>query len=117
MICNVGIVGSGFGMYGMLPSFSSIAECEVVGITGKNSERMKNYCKKYNLNQYMDWREMLEKEHLNAIAIAVIPKHQYDIAKYAMERNIAVFAEKPLTNSFETSSELARLAKKKAYLM
>ena len=101
-------------MYVLLPSFSRIDECNVVSICGKNSDRMKQYCKKFNLNQYDNWKEMLYTEHPDAVAIAVVPKYQYEIIKYALENDIAVFAEKPLTTSFETSSELYSLAKKKA---
>jgi predicted dehydrogenase len=113
MNTKVAIVGSGFGMYGLLPAFSRIKECKVVSICGKNSEMMSNYCKKLGLNRYADWREMLQKEKPDAVAIAVIPSHQYEIAIYALENGMAVFAEKPLTTSFDTSLELNKLAKKK----
>ena len=113
MYTKVAIVGSGFGMYGLLPAFSGIEGCKVVSICGKNSERMLNYCKKLGLNRYTDWAEMLRKEKPDAVAIAVIPSHQYEIARYALENDIAVFAEKPLTTSFDTSLELNKLAEKK----
>lgn len=114
MNSKVAIVGSGFGMYGLLPAFSRVKGCKVVSICGKNSERMLSYCKKLGLERYTDWREMLQKEKPDAVAIAVIPIHQYEIAKHALENGIAVFAEKPLTTSFDTSLELNKLAKKKA---
>ena len=113
MNTKVAIVGSGFGMYGLLPAFSRINECKVVSICGKNSEMMSNYCKKLGLNRYTDWRKMLQKEKPDAVAIAVIPSHQYEIARYALENGMAVFAEKPLTTSSDTSLELNKLAKKK----
>ena len=113
MNTKVAIVGSGFGMYGLLPAFSRIKECKVVSICGKNSEMMLNNCKKLGLNRYTDWMEMLQKEKPDAVAIAVIPSHQYEIAIYALENGMAVFAEKPLTTSFDTSLELNKLAKKK----
>ena len=113
MNTKVAIVGSGFGMYGLLPAFSRIKECKVVSICGKNSEMMLNHCKKLGLNRYTDWRKMLQKEKPDAVAIAVIPSHQYEIAIYALENGMAVFAEKPLTTSFDTSLELNKLAKKK----
>ena len=113
MTTKVAIVGSGFGMYCLLPAFSRIKECKVVSICGKNSERMENYCKKFSLNRYTGWREMLQKEKPDAVAIAVIPKHQYEIAKYALENGIAVFAEKPLTTSVDTALELNKLAREK----
>ena len=113
MNTKVAIVGSGFGMYGLLPAFSRINECKVVSICGKNSEMMLNNCKKLGLNRYTDWRKMLQKEKPDAVAIAVIPSHQYEITRYALENGMAVFAEKPLTTSFDTSLELNKLAKKK----
>jgi len=113
MNTKVAIVGSGFGMYGLLPAFSRIKECKVVSICGKNSEMMLNNCKKLGLNRYTDWRKMLQKEKPDAVAIAVIPSHQYEITRYALENGMAVFAEKPLTTSFDTSLELNKLAKKK----
>lgn len=113
MDTKIVIVGSGFGMYCLLPTFSKIKGCKVVGICGKNSERMTNYCKKFGVSRYTNWKEMLEKEKPDAIAIAIIPKYQYEIAKYSLENNIAVFAEKPLTTSFTDSLILKELAKTK----
>jgi len=111
MNTKVAIVGSGFGMYCLLPAFSKIENCDVISICGRNSSRMEKYCKKFGVNRYDDWKEMLETEKPTAVAIAVIPKHQSEIIKYSFEHKIAVFAEKPLTTSYDTSLELTKLAK------
>ena len=50
-------------MYCLLPAFNKIKGCKVVGICGKDSERMTNYCKKFGVNRYTNWQEMLEKEN------------------------------------------------------
>ncbi|SVD65029.1 uncharacterized protein METZ01_LOCUS417883, partial [marine metagenome] len=42
-------------MYCLLPAFSRINECKVVSICGKNSKRMTNFCKKFNVKQYTNW--------------------------------------------------------------
>lgn len=107
------IIGSGFGMYGLLPAFSKISNCEITSICGKDSVRMQKYCTKFGLNRYSDWKEMIQNEKPNALAIAVIPKYQHEIIKYAMKNEIAVFAEKPLTTSIKDSVELSELAKEK----
>jgi predicted dehydrogenase len=112
MNTKVAIVGSGFGMYCLLPVFSRIKECDVVSISGKNSQRMTDFCKKFNVKKYDNWKDMLKKEKPNAVAIAIIPKNQFEVAKYALENGIAVFAEKPLTTTLETSIILTDLAKK-----
>lgn len=56
---------------------------------------------------------MLEKEKPDAVAIAVVPKYQYEIARFALANGIAVFAEKPLTTSVDASVRLCELAQKK----
>lgn len=113
MSIKVAIVGSGFGLYGLLPAFNKIRECNVVSICGKRSERLVSYCESIGLNKiYRDWKEMLKKEKPDAVCIAVVPKYQYEIAHYALSNGIAVFAEKPLTVSYKTSFELYSLSLK-----
>lgn len=91
------VIGSGFGLYGHLPSLLSIPEFKVTAICGKKTERLINYCSSVGLgNIYSQWKEMIDKEKPDAISLAVIPKYQYDIAYYALKNKIGVFAEKPL---------------------
>lgn len=110
---RVAIVGSGFGLYGQLPAFNSITNCEIVAICGKKTERLINYCKSIGLKKiYTDWQEMLRREKLDVVAIAVNPSLQYEIAKKAIEKGINVFAEKPLAANVRQAKELLKLAKK-----
>lgn len=108
---KVGIVGSGFGLYGLLPAFNSLEGCRVVSICGKQSERLVTYCQSIGLDaRYTDWKEMLEQEELDAIAIAVTPNAQYEIATAAMAKGMHVFAEKPLAANTEQATTLLALA-------
>lgn len=110
---KVGVIGSGFGLYGLLPAFNSIENCKVVSICGKKTQRLVNYCKSIGLkNIYTDWGKMLNNEKLDAIAIAVTPSAQYEIAKIAIGKGINIFAEKPLTVNVSQAKELLELAKK-----
>jgi signal transduction histidine kinase len=62
---RVGIIGTGFGMYGLLPAFGSLKNCQVVSICGKGGARLDRFCKKYKVKKvYANWQEMLEKEDL-----------------------------------------------------
>lgn len=111
---KVGIIGSGFGLYGLLPAFNSTIGCKVVSICGKKTDRLVNYCQSIGLNKtYTSWQEMLEKEKLDAIAIAVIPSVQYKIAETAIKKGLHVFAEKPLATTYRQAKELLNLAKRK----
>lgn len=111
---KVGIIGSGFGLYGLLPAFSKIKNCRVVSICGEETDRLLTYCQSIGLkNIYTNWKVMLGKEELDAIAIAVTPKAQYQIATSAMQKGINIFAEKPLTATYPQALELFNLAKRK----
>ena len=94
---NVAIIGSGFGTIGLLPAFSSIKDCSVVAVYKKKS----------------DWRAILDRKDLHAVAIAVPPRAQYEIAKAAIKKGLHVFAEKPLTATSAQARELYALARKK----
>ena len=111
---KVGIIGSGFGLYGLLPAFNAIKDCRVACICGKKTNRLLKYCQKIHLdNIYTDWKQMMQNEGLDAVALAVPPKIQYQIAKIAIKKNINVFAEKPLTINCRQAVELYRLAVEK----
>ncbi|GMV92607.1 MAG: dehydrogenase [Candidatus Hydrogenedentota bacterium] len=63
---------------------------------------------------YRDYREMLDKEHKNLDGITItIPDHMHAaVALYAMERGVAVYCQKPLTQSVWEARLLTNAAKK-----
>ncbi len=112
-IIKVGIIGSGFGLYGLLPAFYSLKNCTIVAVCANNPQRLSKYYFSLGLkNTYTDWREMLDKEKLDALAIAVTPAAQYTIAKTAIQKGIHIFAEKPLADTYEHAKILYALAVK-----
>lgn len=111
---KVGIIGSGFGLYGLLPAFKSIPGCNVISICGRKTQRLVDYCQSIGLKKiYTDWQEMLDKEKLDAIALAVTPNTQYQIAKVAIKKGLHIFAEKPLAVTSQQAKELLSLAEEK----
>jgi len=113
MEVRLAVIGSGFGLYGLLPAFQQIPGCVITGICGKSSQRMVDYCRKTSVSVIsQDWRELIENSKPDAIAIAVIPKYQYEIAMYALQRGISVFAEKPFAVNLEQAEDLLLCARK-----
>jgi predicted dehydrogenase len=113
MKVKLAVIGSGFGLYGLLPAFQQIPECVITGICGKDSQRMVDYCRKTSVaGIFHDWRELIDKSKPDAIAVAVIPRYQYEIALYALQRGISVFAEKPLTVGLKQAERLLSCARK-----
>lgn len=110
---KIGIIGSGFGLYGLLPAFNATPGCQVASIYGRKTKYLVNYCKKIGPKRiYTDWQKMLDKENLDAVAIAVPPYLQYQIAKVAINKGLHIFAEKPLAANLKQAKELLYLAKK-----
>lgn len=111
---KVAVIGSGFGLYGLLPAFKSIENCKVVAVCADNRDKILKCCQDIPLdNIYSDWKKMLDGEKIDAVAIAVIPSLQYEIAIYAIKKGIHVFAEKPLTANYAKAKHLLSLAQKK----
>src|SRR3989344_5754522 len=111
---KVGIIGSGFGLYGLLPAFNSTPGCIVTSICGKKTERLVNYSEKIGLKKiYTNWKVMLNNEKLQIVALAVPPNVQYKISKAAIKKGLHIFAEKPLTPKLKQAKELLFLAEKK----
>lgn len=110
---KIGIIGSGFGVYGLLPAFGLTKNCQVTAICARESPRLEKYCQKFKVKKvYADWKKLIDREKLNAVAIAVIPAAQYQIIKYALKKGLHVFAEKPLAANLQQAAELERLAKR-----
>ncbi|HEX2580042.1 MAG TPA: Gfo/Idh/MocA family oxidoreductase [Rhabdochlamydiaceae bacterium] len=114
---KVGIIGSGFGQYGLLPAFHALPNCQVVAFCGKQTPRLLNTIKQLSLegtlSLYENWQEMLDCKQLGAVAIAVPPHAQYAIVKKALEKNLHIFAEKPLTAQLTHAYELTEIAARK----
>jgi len=109
---RIAVIGSGFGLYGLLPAFNAVDLCKVISFCGKKTDRLTRYCNSIDLkNIYSDWKLMLNNEDLDAIAIAVTPREQYLIAKEAAQKKIHIFAEKPLAANVPEAKELYRLSK------
>jgi predicted dehydrogenase len=62
---------------------------------------------------YTDYKEMMDKEALDVVFIATPTRFHYPIAKYAMEKNIHVYCEKPFTLHVSEGEELVQLAAEK----
>lgn len=72
-----------------------------------------------NARFYQDWRELLEKEEGKIDSINVsVPDHQHAcIAIAALERNLHVYCQKPLTHSIAEGRALAAAAAAKPHLV
>jgi len=59
---------------------------------------------------YKDYKEMIEKENLDLVLIATPTRFHYPMVKYALEKGLHVFCEKPFSLISKEGEELLALA-------
>jgi len=110
---NVGLVGTwgrGEAHFGALQNENVVALCDT------NDDHLAFGAKKFpNAKQYVDWREMLDKQKdLNAVVVCTWDHTHAFIANWAMNRDLHVYCEKPVGVSVEEARLLrATYLKKK----
>jgi len=107
---RIGIVG--FGRMG-ITHYSIInthPDVEIVSIADTSKITL-SILSKYikTLKVYSDYKEIMDFSNPDAILVCTPPNLHYSIIKYAFEKGIHVFCEKPFTANKSQSEELANL--------
>ena len=111
MTIKVGIVGCGYGGQVLVPAFWADPRVEVVAIAARSRTNAEETARKLGIPAAFDgWRTMLKAAGLDAVAVAVPPWAQVEVAQAALEHGLAVFAEKPLALDLAQAKALTRAA-------
>ena len=94
---GVGIVGCNYGRTVLLPAFRTDPRCEVVALAGSDAARTAELARATNVARGLgDWRMLVDDRTVAAVAIAVPPDLQPEVARRALDLGKPVFVEKPL---------------------
>jgi predicted dehydrogenase len=111
-----GIVGLGkmgishAAIVGAHPSVEFVAVCDTSSLV---LDAFKKYTK---INTYSEYLKMLQNETLDFVVIATPTKFHYPMVKYALEKNIHVFCEKPFSLTSKEGAELVEIAKQRSLI-
>ncbi len=109
----------GFGKLGLLhlSQFYAHPNVEVVGIC-ENEKTMNKVLKKNfkNLKIYNDYKDLVKLE-IDFVTVCTPTGAHFEIIKFFLENNIAVFSEKPLSSNYSEANELQNLSKKRNTLL
>lgn len=112
---KVGIIGSGFGTYGLLPAFSQLPDCQVVALTAAATPRVQAAVEQYHVGQlFSDWQQMLTSCDLDAVATAITPAAQAEVGTAVLTAGKDWWAEKPLAATLSAARHLSQLANQHA---
>ena len=108
---RIGIVGTNYGCQVQLPAFRLDPRCEVVALSGSDPARTAALARKEAIpDAYGDWRQMVERADVDAIAIATPPRLQPEIAIAALAHGKPVFIEKPMAADLTGAAAMLRQA-------
>lgn len=119
---KVGIVGAGkIAEVLHVPNTLLSEYAELVAIADPNPQRLEYFKKKlesHRINFYVDYREMFQKESMDAVIVAVPNTLHAEISIAALESGRNVLVEKPMaTNSQEALKMIEAAKKSKKVLM
>ncbi len=109
---RVGVIGLGFIGIAHIEALRRLGNIDVVAVTDTFNADQKAE-KLFVPKAYSNFQEMIDKENLDAVHICTPNINHYEMAKYAMEKGLAVMLEKPFTVTIEEAEELCALAKEK----
>ena len=109
---KAGVIGLGkmgishAAIVGAHPSVEFVAVCDTSSFV---LEAFRKYSK---VKTYSDYRRMLDERQLDFVVIATPTKCHYPMVKYALNKSVNVFCEKPFSLTTAEGTELAELAKR-----
>ncbi len=112
---KIGIVGGGiFGQW-HLKAFTQLqndGKVELAALADLREDARNRAAQEYGVTTYEDYREMIEKEKLDAITV-VTPDHLHaDIAITGLEMGCHVLCEKPMATTMDDCRKIAETVKR-----
>lgn len=111
------IKGSVLGLGKMGLSHASIVAAQkgvdLVAVCDTSSIVLNGFKKFSQIKTYSDYKKMLDKEELDFVVVATPTKMHYPMVKYALQKGLHVFCEKPFMLKMEEGEEIIQLAMEK----
>lgn len=117
---KLGVIGLGKFGTNILNTYKQLERngiCKLVSVCDINEKVLDEQSKKYNAKPYTDFKEMIEKEELDGVAIATPDPFHKEPVIYAANKKLHVFVEKPLDLTVEGCIEMIEECKKNNVLL
>ncbi len=109
---NIAVIGLGNMGRHHVRVYSENPKVNLVGLCDSNAQLGAQFKDKYNVNYYLDYKQLITEQKPDAISIVASTRLHYDMAKYAIEHGVHVLVEKPIADTVDKANDLIELAKK-----
>ena len=110
MTLETAVVGGGAVSDSHLSGLQACPDTELVAICDRDESRAREKATGYDINAYADFEGLLARESLDWIHLCTPVGTHLELARMAIEDDIPVLIENPVTESIEEAEELERLA-------
>ncbi len=112
LIVRVGVIGCGWFGSAHARVYRMLGDAKLVAVMDVRRDIAKGLAEIYHVNYYTSIEDMIRKESLDAVSVAVTPQHLHQAAQEAMLAGSSVLVEKPVVTSREELSDLEAIIKK-----
>ena len=109
---KAGIIGLGKMGISHAAIVSPHKEVDLVAVCDTSSLVLEAFKKFTQVKVYDDYKKMLDTENLNFVVVATPTKLHYQMVKYALDKGIHTFCEKPFSLTLKQGEALVQLAEK-----
>ena len=109
---SFGIIGAGWMAQEHARVIGSLNGASLVAVCDTDSGRAEDLAKSSGARVYADWREMLDREDLGALIVAIPPLAHRDPTVEALTRGLPVYLEKPIARTLEDAAVIVEAAER-----
>ncbi len=110
---KIGMIGIGKMGISHYAVFNAHKDAEVVAACDPSAFLLAVFEKNNGVKCYNDYKEMIDREDLDCVVISTPTKFHAEIVRYALERKLHVFCEKPFCLNSDEGEELVKLAEER----
>ena len=111
---HIAIIGTGWwSTAAHFPALRAHPDAKIVAICDQRADALAQAAEAYGIsNTYTDYREMLAREQLDGVVVAVWHAAHFEVARACLDRGLHVMLEKPMVLTAQHARELVELARR-----
>lgn len=110
---NVAVIGVGNMGKHHARVYSEINSVNLAAVADTNKNIGLKIAEKFGCKFYPDYNELITKEKIDALSVAVPTSQHRDVAMVCLDKQIPVLIEKPIAESLESAEEIKKLSEAK----
>jgi myo-inositol 2-dehydrogenase / D-chiro-inositol 1-dehydrogenase len=108
----VGIVGAGWMAKEHRRVLESLDDVSIAAVCDVDRERAEELASGTGARVYPDWRDLLDREDLAALAVCIPPLAHREPTVEALTRGLPVYLEKPIARTLEDAAAIVEVAER-----